>query len=104
MPSCSVGVLLGVLSLVMQSLSAVLLVIRTGQELDHPLGVPVRCLASCVVVAPLGAVPVVGGSSDPSVLRSPGVTLEGRAAHGPLHLAVNRSLETLMALLFVFLL
>ena len=29
---------------------------------------------------------------------------EGRAAHGPLHPAVNRSLETLMALLFVFLL
>ena len=27
---------------------------------------------------------------------------EGRAAHGPLHPAVNRSLETLMVLLFVF--
>ena len=29
---------------------------------------------------------------------------EGRAAHGPLHPAANRSLETLMAPLFVFLL
>ena len=29
---------------------------------------------------------------------------EGRAAHGPLHPAVNRSLETWMAPLFVFLL
>ena len=29
---------------------------------------------------------------------------EGRAAHGPLHPAVHRSLETLMALLFILLL
>ena len=33
---------------------------------------------------------MVGGSSDPAVPRSPGVTLqEGRAAHGPLHPAVT---------------
>ena len=39
--------------------------------------------------APPGAVPVVGGSSDPSVLRSPGATPQkGRAAHGPRHPAV----------------
>ena len=36
-----------------------------------------------------GAVPVVGGSSDPSVLRSPGASPQkSRAAHGPLHPAV----------------
>ena len=33
----------------------------------------------CVVIAPLGAVPVVGWSSDPSVLRSPGVTFQEKA-------------------------
>ena len=32
-----------------------------------------------MVIAPLGAVTVVGGSSDPSVPRSPGVTLQEKA-------------------------
>ena len=50
----------------------------------HPLRVSVICSARCVVIAPLRAVTLVGGSSDPSVPRSPGVNLrEGRAAHGP---------------------
>ena len=63
----------------------------SAKSRTQPLGVSVICLARCVVIAPLGAVPAVGGgSSDPSVPRSPGVTLqEGRAAHGPLHPAVN---------------
>ena len=57
----------------------------------HLLGYLFLCLVFCLVLAPPGAVPVVGGgSSDPSVPRSPGVTLqEGRAAHGPLHPAVT---------------
>ena len=46
-----------------------------------------------------GAVPVVGGSSDPSVLRSPGATPQkGRAAHGPRHPAVTSSSETMLFL------
>ena len=45
----------------------------------QPLGVSVICPARCVVVAPLGAVPVVGGSLDPSVPRSPGVTFQEKA-------------------------
>ena len=45
----------------------------------HSLGVSVICSASCVVIAPLEAVALVGGSSDPSVPRSPGVTLQEKA-------------------------
>ena len=37
------------------------------------------CLASCLGIAPLGAVTMVGGSSDPSVPWSPGVTLQEKA-------------------------
>ena len=37
----------------------------------------------CLFISPPGAVPAVGGSLDPSVPRSPGVSLQkGRAAHG----------------------
>ena len=43
-----------------------------------------------------GAVPVVGGSSDPSVLRSPGVSPQKcRAAHGPPPPCCDNSSETL---------
>ena len=45
----------------------------------------------------------MGGPFGPSVSRGDS-SGEGRAAHGPLHPAVHRSLETLMAPLFVFLL
>ena len=45
----------------------------------HPLGVSAICSARCVVIAPLGAVTLVGGSSDPSVPRSPGVTFQEKA-------------------------
>ena len=44
-----------------------------------PLGVTAICLASCLGIAPLGAVTMVGGSSDPSVPWSPGVTLQEKA-------------------------
>ena len=43
-----------------------------------PLGVTAICLASCLGIAPLGAVTMVGGSSDPSVPWSPGMTLQRR--------------------------
>ena len=44
----------------------------------------------CLVIAPPGAVPVVGGSTDPSVPRSLGVSAQKcRAAHGPRHLALK---------------
>ena len=55
---------------------------RTGQESDPPsgpLGVSEICSAHYVVIALLGAVTLVGGSSDPSVPRSPGVTLQEKA-------------------------
>ena len=45
----------------------------------NPLGVCAMCLASCLGIAPLGAVTMVGGSSDPSVPWSPGVTLQEKA-------------------------
>ena len=57
------------------------------------------CLVSGIVFgfALPGAVPVVGGSSDPLVLRSPGVSPQkGRAAMGPATLLDN-SPETLFA-------
>ena len=58
-----------------------------------------------LILLRLGGVPLMGGPFGPSLSRSRGDSSgEGRAAHGPLHPAVNRSLETLMALLFVFLL
>ena len=44
-----------------------------------PLGVPAFCLAKCLGIAPLGAVTMVGGSSDPSVPWSPGVSLQEKA-------------------------
>ena len=43
-----------------------------------PLGVLVICLVRCLGIAPLGAVTMVGGSSDPSVPLSP-VTLQEKA-------------------------
>ena len=47
-----------------------------------------------LVFAPPGAVPVVGGSLDTSVQRSPGVFPRNRrAAHGPRHPAVRRPLR-----------
>ena len=49
------------------------------------------CFVSGILMAIAlpGAVPVVGGSSDPWVLRSPGATPQkGRAAHGPRRPAV----------------
>ena len=44
-----------------------------------PLGVSAICLARCLGIAPLGAVTMVGGSSDPSVPWSPGVSLQEKA-------------------------
>ena len=45
----------------------------------NPLGVSAICLARCLGIAPLGAVTMVGGSSDPSVPWSPGVSLQEKA-------------------------
>ena len=45
----------------------------------NPLGVFAICLARCLGIAPLGAVTMVGGSSDPSVPWSPGVSLQEKA-------------------------
>ena len=71
----------------------------------HPLGDSVMIGSMC------GYCATGGGSRGGGVFGPLGTTVpwgdsprEGRAAHGPLHPAVNRSLETLMALLFVFLL
>ena len=65
---------------VTQSLQAVMFVpkdrLRVGPTL---LGYLFICLARCLGVAPLGAVTMVGGSSDPSVPWSPGVTLQEKA-------------------------
>ena len=42
----------------------------------------------------LGAVPGTGGSSEPSVFRSPKmIPQDGRAAHGPRHSAMNNPLR-----------
>ena len=71
---------IGVLSLVMQHLLAVLSVtqgrLRAGPNL---LGSQCFVWHLCVVIAPLGAVTMVGGSSDPSVPWSPGVTFQEKA-------------------------
>ena len=51
-----------------------------------------------------GAVPVVGGYLYPSVPRSLGVSPQKgslRAAHGPRHPAVNKSLEILLGFCWV---
>ena len=65
---------------VTQSLQAVMFVpkdrLRVGPTL---LGYLFICLARCLGIAPLGAVTMVGGSSDPSVPWSPGVTLQEKA-------------------------
>ena len=64
--------------------------LRTAKCWDNTFGVLALCQVGCPLFAPPGAVPVVGGYSYPSVLRSPGVTpQECRAAHGPLHPAVT---------------
>ena len=56
----------------------------------HPLGVSEICSARCVVIAPLGAVTLVGGVFGPLGTKVPwgDSPREGRAAHGPLHPAV----------------
>ena len=48
------------------------------------------CRVSFLLLAPPGAVPVVGAYLYPSVLRSPGVTPQKcRAAHEPLHVVTS---------------
>ena len=97
MPSYSVCVLLGVLSLGMQSLSAVVLVIQDRLRAGPPSwGVSALSSILCGYCATGG-----GSRGGGGVLRPLGTTVlwgdsprKGRAAHGPLHPAVRIPLGT----------
>ena len=71
-----------------------------------PPGVQDCCLMFMLILLRLGGVPLMGGPFWSLGIKVPrgDSSGEGRAAHGPLHPAVYRSLETLMALLFILLL
>ena len=61
------------------------------------LGYKLWCLALCLSLRYQGRFHWWGGYLYPSVPRSPGVSPQkGRAAHGPLHPAVNKSLEIVL--------
>ena len=98
---------IGVLSLVMQHMLAVLFVTQ-GRLRAGPNLLGSQCLVwhLCVVIAPPGAVTMVGGSLDPSVPWSPGVTLQEKAGRpmGPSTLRCEFPLGSCCGLCRVFVL